>query len=216
MCDAAMRDCENASMSFWNRVENPGARPLRSWVFDIVVAIAAAAASTAQFSFGQKVHAAALPLAAGLTVAVVTALALPLRRVWPGPVFAWTVVAAAVLAQWPAHGTLFPVVLAVALYTVAATMRRAEALAAAVLVAGVLLFVVARDGTLHWGLALSDTAGYTAAVLIIGLYVSTRRAYLAELRERARRLERERGRDSALATAAERARIAEYGCLTSR
>ena len=181
---------------------------MRSWVFDIGCAIVAGAASVAHFSFGQTGRPAALSLAAGLTVAVLTALALPLRRVWPGPVLLWTVLAAAVLAQWQAHGELFPVALGISLYTVAVTMRRAEALAAALLVAGVVLLVVAQDGTRHWGLAISDAAGFTAAVLVVGLYVSTRRAYLAELRERARSLERDRERDSALAAAAERARIA--------
>jgi signal transduction histidine kinase len=68
--------------------------------------------------------------------------------------------------------------------------------------------VVAQDGTRHWALAISDAAGFTAAVLVAGLYVSTRRAYLAELRARATYLERDRDRDSALAAAAERARIA--------
>ena len=47
-----------------------------------------------------------------------------------------------------------------------------------------------------------------AAVLVAGLYVSTRRAYLAELRDRAQRLEREHDQTSALAAAVERARIA--------
>jgi signal transduction histidine kinase len=147
-------------------------------------------------------------LAAGLLVAVLTAAALPLRRVWPGPVLAWTLLAAAVLAQWPAHGALFPVALAVSLYTVATTMRRAAAFTAAALVAGVVLAVVAQDGTHHWALAVSDAAGFTAAVLVVGLYVGTRRAYLAELNDRARRLEREREQTSALAAAQERARIA--------
>ena len=64
-------------------------------------------------------------------------------------------------------------------------MRRAEALAAAVLAAGVVLLVVAQDGTRHWALAISDAVGFAAAVLLVGLYVGTRRAYLAELRDRA-------------------------------
>ena len=195
-------------MSFWKPAENPGTRPLRSWAFDIGCAIVAGAASLAHFSFGQTAHPAHLSLAASLIVAVLTAAALPLRRVWPGPVFALDLLAAAVLAQWPAHGALFPVALAIALYTVAATMRRAEALAAAVLVAGVVLLVVAQDGTRHWALAISDAAGFAAAVLLVGLYVGTRRAYLAELRDRAQRLERERDQTSALAAAEERARIA--------
>ncbi len=195
-------------MSFWKPVEDPGTRPLRSWVFDIGCAIFAFVASLAHFSFGQMGLSAGLPLATSLMVAALASLALPLRRVWPGPVFLWTVLVAAVLALWPTHGELFPVALAIALYTVAATMRRAEALAAAVLTAGVLLGVIGQDGTRHWALAISDAAGFAAAVLIVGLYVGMRRAYLAELRDRAQRLERERDQNSALAAAVERARIA--------
>ena len=195
-------------MAFWKPVEDPGTRSPRSWAFDIGCAIVAGAASVAHFSFGQTAHPAHLSLAASLIVAVLTAGALPLRRVWPGPVFLWTLVAAAVLAQWPAHGTLFPVALAIALYTVAATMRRAEALAAAALAAGVVVLVVAQDGTRHWALAITDAVGFAGAVLLVGLYVGTRRAYLAELRDRAQRLERERDASSALAAAEERARIA--------
>ena len=195
-------------MAFWKPVEDPGTRSPRSWAFDIGCAIVAGAASLAHFSFGQTAQPAHLPLAASLIVAVLTAGALPLRRVWPGPVFLWTLVAAAVLAQWPAHGTLFPVALAIALYTVAATMRRAEALVAAALAAGVVVLVVAQDGTRHWALAITDAVGFAGAVLLVGLYVGTRRAYLAELRDRAQRLERERDASSALAAAEERARIA--------
>ena len=195
-------------MSFWKPVEDPGTRTLRSWAFDLGCAAIAFVASLAHFSFGQTAHPASLPLAASLGVAALTALALPLRRVWPGPVFGWTLLAAALLAVWPTHGALFPVALAIALYTVAATMRRAEALAAAVLTAGLVVAVVGHDGTHDWALAVSDAAGFAAAVLIVGLYVNTRRAYLAALRDRASRMERERDQNSALAAALERARIA--------
>ena len=195
-------------MSFWRPAENPGTRPLRSWAFDIGCAVVAGAASLARFSFGQTVHPVHLSLVASALVAVLTAGALPLRRVWPGPVFVWTLLAAAVLAQWPDKGALFPVALAISLYTVAAMMRRAEALAAAVLTAGVVLMVVAQDGTRHWAVAISGAAGFAAAVVIVGLYAGTRRAYLAALRDRAWRLERERDQSSALAAAQERARIA--------
>jgi signal transduction histidine kinase len=194
--------------AFWKPAENPGTRPPRSWAFDAGCAILAGAASLARFSFGQTPHPGHLPLAGRLIVAALTAGALPLRRVWPGPVFLWTLLAAAVLAQWPARGTLFPVALAISLYTVAATARRAEAVAAAALVAGLVLIVVAQDGTRHWAVAISDAAGFTVAILVAGLYVSTRRAYLAELSDRAGRLERERDQASALAAAEERARIA--------
>jgi signal transduction histidine kinase len=200
--------CETARVSRWHPAEFARARPARSWAFDIGCAIVAGAASLARFSFGQTMHPTALPVAASLAVAALTALALPLRRVWPGPVFAWTILLAAVLALWPTHGALFPVAVGIALYTVAATMDRAAAFAAAALAAGLILLVVAADGTPHWATAASDAAGFAAAVLVVGLYVNTRRAYLAELRERARRLERERDQESALATAAERARIA--------
>ena len=195
-------------MSFWKPVEDPGMRPLRSWVFDVGCALFAFAASLAHFSFGQTAPPRALPLAASLIVAALTALALPLRRVWPGPVFLWTAGVGAVLAEWPAHGALFPVALAIGLYTVAATMRRAEALAAAVLAVGVVIIVVGQHGTHDWALVISDAGGFTLAVLVVGLYVGTRRAYLAELRDRAQRLERERDQNSALAAAVERARIA--------
>ena len=195
-------------MSIWKPAEDPRTRPPRSWALDIGCAIVAGAASLAHFSFGQAAQPVHLSPAAGVIVAVLTAAALPLRRVWPGPVFLWTLLAAAVLAQWPDRGALFPVTLAVSLYTVAAMMRRAVALAAAVLVVGVMLLVVAQDGTLNWALAVSDTAGYAAAVVVVGLYVGTRRAYLAALRDRARQLERERDQSSALAAAQERARIA--------
>lgn len=85
---------------------------------------------------------------------------------------------------------------------------RAQALAAAMLVAGEVLLVIAQDGTRHWALAISDAAGFTAAGLLVGRYVHTRRAYLGELSDRARRLEREREQTRALAAAEERARIA--------
>ena len=198
-------------MPSWQPVESPGTRPLRSWVFDVGCAVVAFAASAIlHFTIGAAGH---VSLAAGLIVAALTALALPLRRVWPGPVFGWTFLAAVVFAQWPVRGALFPVALAISLYTVAITMRRAQAFAAAALAAGLLLLVFGQDGTLSQSPELfAIVCGYavvpTAAVLSAGLYVSTRRAYLDELRDRARRLERERDQNSALAAAVERARIA--------
>jgi len=66
-----------------------------------------------------------------LVVAILTTVVLSLRRVWPGPVFGITVLMAAVLAQWPVRGALFPVALAIALYTVAVMMSRATAIVAA-------------------------------------------------------------------------------------
>ncbi len=44
----------------------------------------------------------------------------------------------------------------------------------------------------------------TAAALALGLWIGTRRSYLAELRDRAERLERERDQQHELAVATER------------
>jgi signal transduction histidine kinase len=195
-------------MSFWAPVENPGTRPLRSWVFDIGCALFAAVASLGTFSFAQTAHPVHPPLAASLTVAVLTVLVLPLRRVWPGPVFGAVLLMAAVLAQWPVRGTLFPITLAIALYTVAATMSRATALVAAALAMAAEVPAAGQGGWHDSWLAVIYEVIATSAVLVAGLYVSTRRAYLAELRDRTQRLEREHDQTSALAAAVERARIA--------
>jgi hypothetical protein len=86
-------------MSFWTPIENPGTRPPRSWVFDVGCVLFAAMASFGSFSFAQTAHPAHPPLAVSLVVAVLTTLVLPLRRVWPGPVFGVVVLMAAVLAH---------------------------------------------------------------------------------------------------------------------
>jgi signal transduction histidine kinase len=195
-------------MSFWTPVENPGTRPPRSWAFDIGVALLAAVASFGTFSFAQTPHPVHPPLAFSLVVAVLTVLVLPLRRVWPGPVFGVVVLIAAVLAQWPVRGALFPVVLAIALYTVAVTMSRTAALVAAALAVAAELPAAGQGGWHIGWLAVIYEVIAIAAVLVTGLYVSTRRAYLAELRDRTQRLEREHDQTSALAAAVERARIA--------
>jgi signal transduction histidine kinase len=195
-------------MSFWTAVENPGTRRPRSWAFDIGCALFAALASFGTFSFAQTTHPVRPPLAVSLVVAVLTALVLPLRRVWPGPVFGVVVLIAAVLAEWPARGTLFAVALAISLYTVAATMSRTTALVAAALAAAAEIPAAGQGGWHDGWLAVIYEVIATAAVLVAGLYVGTRRAYLAELRDRAERLERERDQTSALAAAMERARIA--------
>ena len=195
-------------MSFWTPVENPGTRPPRSWAFDIGCALFAAVASFGTFSFAQTAHPAHPSLAVSLVVAVLIALVLPLRRIWPGPVFGVVVLMAAVLAQWPVRGALFPVALAIGLYTVAATLSRTTALVAAALAVAAEIPAAGQGGWHDGWLAAIYEVIAIAAVLVAGLYTSTRRAYLAELRDRAQRLEREHAQTSALAAAVERARIA--------
>jgi signal transduction histidine kinase len=194
-------------MSFWTPAENPGTRPLRSWVFDIGCALFAATGAFGSSSFAQAAHPPPA-LAVSLPVAVLTVLVVTLRRVWPGPVFGVVVLMAAVLAQWPVRGELFPIALAIALYTVAVTMSRTEALVAAALAAAAEAPAAGQGGWHDAWLAVSYEVIAIAGVLAGGLYVSTRRAYLAELRDRAQRLEREHDQTSALAAAVERARIA--------
>jgi signal transduction histidine kinase len=195
-------------MSVWAPAENPGTRPVRSWAFDIGCALLAALASLGTFSFAQPARLAHPPLAVSVVVAVLTALVLSLRRVWPGPVFAVVVVMAAVLAQWPVRGALSPVALGIALYTVAVTLARPAALAAAALAVAAELPAAGQGGWRDSWLPVIYEVTAIATVLVAGLYVSTRRAYLGALRDRARRLEREHDQTSALAAAVERARIA--------
>jgi signal transduction histidine kinase len=195
-------------MSFWTPVEDPRTRPPRSWAFDIGCALLASVASFGSSSFAQVPHRAPPELKVSLIVAVLTVLALSLRRVWPGPVFGVVVVMAAVLAQWPVRGELFPVALAIALYTVAVTLSRTSALTAAALALAAELPAAGQGGWHDSWLAVIYEVIATGAVLVAGLYTNTRRAYLAELRDRTQRLEREHDQTSALAAAMERARIA--------
>jgi signal transduction histidine kinase len=195
-------------MSFWTPVENPGTRPLRSWVFDVGCALLAALGSFGSYSFGQAAHPPPPTLAAGLVVAVLTLLVVSLRRVWPGPVFGVVVLMAAIVAWWPVRGELVPVALAITLYTVAATLSRNLALVAAALTVAAEIPATGQGGWHHSWLAMIYEVIAIAAVVVAGLYTNTRRAYLVELRDRAQRLEREHDQTSALAAAVERARIA--------
>jgi signal transduction histidine kinase len=143
----------------------------------------------------------------------VLSLALPLpllaRRRAPRVVFA--AVCALALVQWVLDlRLLVDVALLVALYTVATRQPRRQAAAAAgVLEIGVVLasvrFSPAADGVVG---SLVFLTGLVAAAVLLGVTVHARREHLAELEDRARRLERERDQQSRLAVTAERARIA--------
>jgi signal transduction histidine kinase len=94
----------------------------------------------------------------------------------------------------------------VAIYTVARYRPRRD-LWPAIAVLESILVVTAWQQEQPWTSLALGTSGLAATVLL-GVTVSTRRAYLAELEERARRLERERDQQAQLAVATERARIA--------
>jgi signal transduction histidine kinase len=180
----------------------PAHRSAGSWVFDVLVTlVAVAAAGPSSIHGNPRPHVAAV-----IGLLALSALPLAARRVWPVPVFAVVLALNAGVGLW-AHAVNGPALL-IALYTVAALRPRGDTLVCAGLlelavVIGLLLF-----GGSGWWFDAIFASGMVAAALGLGLYSATRRAYLAELRDRAERLERERDQQGALAAAAERARIA--------
>jgi signal transduction histidine kinase len=169
----------------------------------VLVALAAAASAVPV-----AIHDNGRPQTPVIVVLAVGAAPLLVRRVWPVPVFG-VVLAVNLAAGFAGHAhPLNGAALLIALYTVAAMRPRRDALVCTALlelpvIAGLLVFA---GGT--WWYDAIFVSGLVAAALGLGLYSATRRAYLAELRDRAERLERERDQQGALATAAERTRIA--------
>src|SRR6516164_3062735 len=178
------------------------------WAFDVLLALVAWATAVAWASAPPYQNATHHPLGAGKIVVLALMVApLVVRRIWPIPVFG--VMAAAYIGAvlWDRR-LLDAVALLIALYTVAALRsRRAALVCAGLLEIAAVVLLVLLAGRTWWFLAIQAT-GMIAAALALGLYSATRRAYLAELRDRADRLERERDQQGALAAAAERARIA--------
>jgi signal transduction histidine kinase len=145
-------------------------------------------------------------------VALVAGLLLPLavRRRWPVQVCLW--IGAVSFVQWLFGHAVIPANLAVlvAIYTVAANCTFRWALAAGLMgelgaVLAGLRYTVNADDRKYTVTMLSAVV---AGVWILGVYISTRRAYMRSLEERAARLERERDTQVQIAMAAERARIA--------
>jgi signal transduction histidine kinase len=175
------------------------------WVVDAAIMAVTFGFSSLFASVGKSIS--PLPIWAGflLTVALVGPLAV--RRRWPVPVFAWCFAVAAASGWWAMQIVWSPALL-VALYSIAAARARRAALVAAALLA--VAAVVASRHVLADGWVESAVAliACVIAALGLGLYSAARHALVAELRERARRLELERDQQGQLAAAAERARIA--------
>lgn len=139
-------------------------------------------------------------------VVILSALPVAVRRYWPVHVLAITVVAETVLVL--SVGTLAPPLgVIVALYTVAAhcdrpVSGRAAAWAALPIAVGVVV-----DAKGSYGHVVPELALFAIA-WVIGDSLRTRRAYLAELEDRAARLEREREERAERAVIDERTRIA--------
>ena len=139
-------------------------------------------------------------------------LPLAARRRWPLAVLAVVEVAAALyLVGSPPEGGPADLGLAVALYTVASCTERRISLRLAGLVAAINALIVLA------GIALGQPHGlpslFAVTALLVGSWslgdnVRTRRAYLAELEQRARRLEREQEENAQRAVEEERTRIA--------
>jgi signal transduction histidine kinase len=139
------------------------------------------------------------------------AVHLPLvwRRRAPVLVF-WTVLglAGAALSSAPPAVVqgVYPESLALVTIYAVARYRPRQLWPAVAVLEGILVVAAWRQEQPWTSLALGTSA--LAATVLLGLTVSTRRAYLAALEERARRLERERDQQAQLAAATERARIA--------
>jgi signal transduction histidine kinase len=132
------------------------------------------------------------------------------RRRAPVVVF-WTVLGLAGVAviSSPAivQGVYPEILVLVAIYTVALYRPRRYLWPAIAVLEGILVVVAAWRQEQPWSSLAAGSSALAAAVLL-GMTVGTRRAYMAELEERARRLERERDQQAQLAVATERARIA--------
>jgi signal transduction histidine kinase len=173
-------------------------------VFDALVTLLAGAAGLPGL-FHVKGY---QPWAADFVVLALIVAPLLVRRIWPVQVFGWVVLTSIAAALWDNH-LVAGAALLVALYTVASLRPRRDALVSAgVLEVGVFagLFIGHAGG--EWWYDAIFLSGLVAAALGLGLYFATRRAYLAELHDRAERLERERDQQGEIAAAAERARIA--------
>ncbi len=184
-------------------VEAPADRSLGRWVLDGFITLAAIALSLPPILGREDGH--AHPWA--FVLVLLTTLPLIVRRCWPVPVFA-TIVTAALVAGLFDHNAVAGPAVIVALYTVAAMSERRDAVVAAAVVVLITVTLTLVFAGRDWWFDSIFLTGLIAAALALGLYAATRRAYLAELHDRAERAERERDQQGELAASAERARIA--------
>ena len=190
------------SMRMFTAAGYPANRAAGRWVSGVLVTVVAGAAALPDVLRGND-H----PGVAIILVLAVTTAPLLVRRIWPIAVFGCVLAAAIGAGLWDGHSVNGPALI-VALYTVASMRPRREALAcAAVLELAALAALISFAGSGWWYDAIF-ASGMVAAALGLGLYSAARRAYLAELHDRAERLEREADQQAALAAAGERARIA--------
>ena len=157
------------------------------------------------FSGGHGPDARSLPVLDAILVPV-TSLPIAARRYRPLMVLAITVGAETVLLLFSSRAQ-FPFGVIVALYTVASRCERPVAARAAGWVALPITVGVIVNDWGHLGQVIPHLA-VVAIAWLVGDNLRTRRAYLAQLEERAARLEHEREQQATRATLEERARIA--------
>src|SRR5262245_32100720 len=190
-----------ASMRMLRPAGNLANRAAGRWVFDVLVTLLAGATAVAWASAPPYQNATHHPPGAGKIVVLALMVApLVVRRIWPIPVFGVMVAAAIAAVSWDRRRVDGLALL---------RPRRAALVCAGLLEIAAVVLGVLLAGRAWWSSATFETGQPAlAAALGLGLYSATRRAWLAELRDRADRLERERDQQGALAAAAERARIA--------
>jgi signal transduction histidine kinase len=187
----------------------PANRTAGRWVLDALVALIAAVAGLPEAYHSANGSAPATQHPFGLALALfLSAAPLLVRRTWPVPVLGCVLAASLAIVIASDHHTANGLALLVALYTVATMRPRREALACAAVFELVIVAITIWLAGSSWWYPAIFLSGLVGAALWLGLYSATRHAYLAELRDRAARLERERDQQGALAAAAERARIA--------
>ncbi|HEY1668266.1 MAG TPA: histidine kinase [Trebonia sp.] len=180
----------------------PAARTAGRWVSDVLLTLLALVTTLPALPRDStRMH------AAEVVVLIISVAPLLVRRIWPLPVFGWILLTAIAAGLW-SRSAVDGVALLIALYTVASTRPRRDALVCAGLLEVVAVIALLLYANSRWWFDAIFVSGMVAAALGLGLYFAARRAYLAELHDRAERLERERDQQAALAAAAERARIA--------
>ncbi len=180
----------------------PAARTVRRWVSDVLLTLLALVTTLPALPRDStRMH------AAEVVVLAISVAPLLVRRIWPLPVFGWILLTAIAAGLW-SKSAIDGLALLIALYTVASMRPRKEALVCAGLLEVVAVIALLLYAKSRWWFDAIFVSGMVAAALGLGLYFAARRAYLAELHDRAERLERERDQQAALAAAAERARIA--------
>jgi signal transduction histidine kinase len=188
---------------------HPATRTAGRWVLDVLVALVAGLAGLPEAYHSANGAAPASEHPFGLALALfLSAAPLLVRRIWPVPVLGCVLAASLAIVIASDHHTANGLALLVALYTVATLRPRREALACAAVFELVIVAITIWLAGSSWWYPAIFLSGLVGAALWLGLYFATRHAYLAELRDRAARLERERDQQGALAAAAERARIA--------